>query len=105
MGYIKIDYEKMYKTSLLYRENAEKIYEIKKEMKSIYDRLSEDWKDNANMKFNNSLSIQIEKLDNFITFLQDCSMFMDEMSNKHYRSEDTLKNNLEKVRDLYEYRD
>ena len=105
MGKIKINYDKVYETSLTYIEEAEKILDIKNVMTDIYEKISAEWKDDANNTFNEKFEQKIDKLDDFIKFLVNNSLQLNEISNKHRDSEDSFKTNMEKVRDLYEYRD
>jgi uncharacterized protein YukE len=105
MSNIKIKYDTVLNTSKSYEEEKEKLLTIKSEMNEIYERLNEEWKDKSNSNFNNKFKDHIDKLDYFIAFLHNNSILLDKTSNKHKSSEDNLNNNMEKVRDIYEYRD
>ena len=105
MGKIKINYDKVYDASLTYIEEAEKILDIKNIMTEVYEQIGEEWKDDANNNFGQKFGEHIDKLDDFIQFLVNNSLHLNEISNKHKDSEDSFKTNIEKVRDLYEYRD
>ena len=106
MGIIKINCNKVYNTGDEYKKSSEEISNYKQQLNEIYTGIEEAWNNDENVNFLASFKDHIDKLDEYISFLDETGDNMKKVAIKHNDSELEFKRKMESSdldEDEYEY--
>ena len=96
MHSIKINYKKVYETSLFFKEKKEDIDEVESELKKISDTIKDVWTGDDSHNFIESFNAHINDLENVKNYLTGTGDLLEKITTRHNDTNNEFVENMER---------